>query len=471
MRSVGIWIELGRGQFHAREGILRILLQAVRHRPAGVAITFFCRRGVAAEIEPLLQEHAGERGASPIRVRESRPTDGSTWRSTIAARVGFVSDRLRASTRRPDGTQALAWHLRSFLKSGQIGHLLRAGVAAVAGVLRFPFQAIARALRRTGMPSEVADMRGLVGRSGIDLLVVPNPAWDGWIGVAVPVTVMAWDMFFDEYPSWDDILPARETFARSFAAASRVITMSEHTTRMIEKGDYPVAGDRIEALPPPVFDRGPPVDPEAVDDFFRSAYRTSMHPCMAGLDLAATKYLLCATQARKNKNLWTLLRAYRDLVRRDRLPHKLFLTTDLPAEIAEWLHKEGLSIDVLAWRSVPEGVLGEMFRHAEAVVVPSLFEGGIPLNLLEANARGVPVALAAMPTVTALRGFDSQAAYSFYPSDEAGMRRAIHACLADPQAVVEHQRQLLAANPVVRDWPTYAADIFAAPACAAGPRA
>jgi glycosyltransferase involved in cell wall biosynthesis len=227
----------------------------------------------------------------------------------------------------------------------------------------------------------------------------------------------------------------------------------------------------IEALPPPVFDRVRRADPEAVEDFFRSAYRASMHPCMAGLDLAATNYLLCATQARKNKNLWTLVRAYRDLVRRDRILHKLFLTTDLPADIAEWLHREGLSIDVLAWRSVPEGVLGEMFRHADVVVVPSLFEGGIPLNLLEANACGVPVALAAMPTVTTLCGFDGRATACFYPSDEAGMRRAIHACLADPQAVVEEQRKLLAANPVVRDWPAYAATIFSVSADFAGPTA
>jgi glycosyltransferase involved in cell wall biosynthesis len=99
------------------------------------------------------------------------------------------------------------------------------------------------------------------------------------------------------------------------------------------------------------------------------------------------------------------------------------------AELRERAHALGVSADVcfLGWVSSTE--LDDLYAAAVCFVFPSLYEGfGLPV--LEAMARGVPVATSGRASLAEVAG---DAALRFDPEDEGSIAEAIEAMLGDSE--------------------------------------
>jgi glycosyltransferase involved in cell wall biosynthesis len=164
---------------------------------------------------------------------------------------------------------------------------------------------------------------------------------------------------------------------RACHRAAAILTVSEFTRRQII--------DWSGVLPEKVFNVGCGVD---------SAYQ----PGEASYGLPYP-YLLCVSNRKRHKNEFRLVEAFAKATL-DRQIHLVFTgaaTPDLVNEIA----RQQMSSRVDFVGLVSEGKLPALYRGAEALIFPSLYEGfGLPV--LEAMACGTPVVTAnttALPEV------------------------------------------------------------------------
>jgi glycosyltransferase involved in cell wall biosynthesis len=150
----------------------------------------------------------------------------------------------------------------------------------------------------------------------------------------------------------------------------------------------------------------------------------------AKLDLANRTIVLCVAGKRPHKNLMRLLGALA-LIPSERRPvlvlpgYRTAHEDELQARSTEL----GIVQDVrfLGW--VDPGDLEGLYAAAACFVLPSLFEGfGLPV--LEAMARGLPVACSGIGTLREVAG---DAALLFDPESEPAIAVAIERLLADPR--------------------------------------
>ncbi len=121
-------------------------------------------------------------------------------------------------------------------------------------------------------------------------------------------------------------------------------------------------------------------------------------------------YIYFPSQIRPHKNFITLLKALKKLIDQG---DKIFLViTGVPEhnkEVYNYIKKNKLSDMIIQVNNIPEIDLYSLYKYAAAMVSPSLFEGGFPLQALEAFSFETPVILADIPvTIERLNfaGFD-----------------------------------------------------------------
>jgi glycosyltransferase involved in cell wall biosynthesis len=193
----------------------------------------------------------------------------------------------------------------------------------------------------------------------------------------------------------------------------RVIAVSASTARdLVEHLGTPPA--KIDVVPQGVSPRPPePPMPEA--------------EVRARLDLGERPVLLSVSGKRRHKNLPRLLRALA-AIPPERRPALVVPGYPTPheAELRALAGELAIEGDVAfpAWVSAPE--LEGLYALAAAAVVPSLYEGfGLPV--LEAMARGVPVAASNRSSLPEVAG---DAAVLFDPEDVHAIRAAVERLLA-----------------------------------------
>lgn len=122
-------------------------------------------------------------------------------------------------------------------------------------------------------------------------------------------------------------------------------------------------------------------------------------------------YIFYASQIRPHKNIISLLKAYEYLLREKNHTIKLFLTGNInPNEYnaaSAYVFEHGLEHDVLSFSGVPAATLAALYRCADLVVNPSLYEGGFPFTLGEGMSVGTPSLMARSPfDIDVLEGYD-----------------------------------------------------------------
>jgi glycosyltransferase involved in cell wall biosynthesis len=108
---------------------------------------------------------------------------------------------------------------------------------------------------------------------------------------------------------------------------------------------------------------------------------------------SAFKYIIYPTQLRPSKNVMTLLRAYRYLLKEKYFGRKLLLTGNpsTDPQIAKYIVDNDMSFDVLFLRSLSNAELAGCYKLADLAVNVSLSEGGMPFTFSEAVSVGTPV--------------------------------------------------------------------------------
>jgi glycosyltransferase involved in cell wall biosynthesis len=204
-------------------------------------------------------------------------------------------------------------------------------------------------------------------------------------------------------------------------SATRIIAISQAAREDISKTlrlDY----DKFDVAPLGI---EPPTSGEATEPE-RQALRERL-----GLD--ARPVVLCVAAKRRHKNLHGLIQALGVIARRS--PGGLSLQLVLPGssneyeqELRELAQQLGIedSVRFPGWISDEE--LDVLYGLASCFVLPTLIEGfGLPV--LEAMARGVPVACSEIPVLSEVAG---DAAALFDPHDPDSIAAAIERLIADP---------------------------------------
>jgi glycosyltransferase involved in cell wall biosynthesis len=209
-------------------------------------------------------------------------------------------------------------------------------------------------------------------------------------------------------------LGMRALVGQAVRRSQRVIAVSESTGHDLQERLH-VAPAKIDVIPNGVLPApaGPPADVAAV----RARY-----------DLGDREVLLAASAKRPHKNLPRLLDAVASLAP----PRRPLLVlpgypTEHEAELRARAARLGIEGDVrfLGWLSAAE--LEGLYAVAAGFVMPSLYEGfGLPV--LEAMARGVPVACADRSSLPEVAG---DAALLFDPESVPEMAACIDKLLHD----------------------------------------
>jgi glycosyltransferase involved in cell wall biosynthesis len=154
----------------------------------------------------------------------------------------------------------------------------------------------------------------------------------------------------------------------------------------------------------------------------------------ARLGLREGPLVLCAAAKRRNKNLDGLIRAMSHVPEQEetgRRPLLVLLGSPTPyeQELREIALEVGVAEDVAFPAPVEEGDLEALYAAAGCFVLPS-FQEGFPLPILEAMARGVPVACSDVSSLPEVAG---DAALLFDPFDAWEMAHQIKRLLSDEE--------------------------------------
>lgn len=224
----------------------------------------------------------------------------------------------------------------------------------------------------------------------------------------------------------------RTVFARAVRAAHTVIAVSAYTKQEILK-NFPVREDKIR-----VIHEGPGLLP------FLEKQPDSLHS-KSQLPNPNFQYILAVGVWRPHKNFEGLIDAFAILKRN---PQHASLRLVLAGEedmrypeVRRTIRAHGLEDEIVTPGVPDDTALDRWYRNAQAVAVPSFFEG-FGFVGLEAFARGVPVAAAragSLPEVLA------DAALYFNPHDRRDIAEKLARVLED----VPLREQLTRAAPTV----------------------
>jgi glycosyltransferase involved in cell wall biosynthesis len=248
----------------------------------------------------------------------------------------------------------------------------------------------------------------LLRRERVDAVHVPNCFLP--LRRPCPGVVTVHDLAFEDHP--DDFSRRtgwkyRTFVPRAVRSAERVICDSSFTRDEL-CSRYGADPDRVRVIP--------------------------LAPALAGgaAEPPPGPYLLAVGDLRRKKNLPTLLEAF-DRLRREGLEHRLVLAGPDAGE-GERLRAADPAVELPGW--LDDERLDALMRGADVLVHPSLHEG-FGLVLLEAMARGTPVAASRAGALPETAG---DAAELFDPLDPDDLAAAVWRALERSEELAEAGR-------------------------------
>lgn len=246
------------------------------------------------------------------------------------------------------------------------------------------------------------------------LLLSPLP--EGMLFPIIPQVVVVHDVLPLYFP---EEYPRQQHYFRYFVPmilrkAHAIVAVSENTKQDIVTC-YGIGADRVRVIP---------------DGYDTSRYQTGIDAEGIKKKYSLAAYLLYAGNLLPHKNLQRLLNAFALISKR--FPHRLVIVGRKDPRYYPALEAEarvlGLEERVSFLDYVPAGELPALYAGADALVLPSLYEG-FGLTALEAMACGIPVIASRAGSIPEVTG---DAAVLIDPYDVQGMADAKEAVLGNP---------------------------------------
>ncbi|WP_034657697.1 glycosyltransferase [Chelativorans sp. J32] len=270
----------------------------------------------------------------------------------------------------------------------------------------------------------------------INVWYVPSMFWPEVAKLRGKVVMGAPDIVFYEFPVQFGDESGRRALKRisgSLAAADHLICYSEHVKQKHLVQMNGVSPERISVI------RHGIVDMKAAEEYSRQdaldvlhAYieksRRKLPDYLHRFRFDDVDFLFYSSQIRPYKNVEALARVYEKLLRERYRPLKLILTGNIHSNkrLQDFIRSQGLERDILSLHSVPNSVLGALYKLAALSVTPTQFEGGFPFTFSEAYSVGTPSVMSRIPVVTEM--IDDPALLdrmTFLPHDQEDMLRKI----------------------------------------------
>ena len=169
------------------------------------------------------------------------------------------------------------------------------------------------------------------------------------------------------------------------------------------------------------------------------------------------RYMYYPTQIRPYKNVSTLIKAFNRI--KEEYSDLVLVLTGRPADVPEvddLINKFELTNKVVLVGAVSEEELYSLYRYADAVPVPSLFEGGLPWQACEALFFNAPLVLSNIDVVIERMRFhgyepEQSGIYLFDPTDDIQLAEGLRYVLENKAEVIEKQKPFAKAL-ISYDW-------------------
>lgn len=327
-------------------------------------------------------------------------------------------------------------------------HVLSAPLRRINAMVSVPKDdGLVRRMYRAMEQAEVDRMQKIINAMGdVRAWYCPTAFWPAFNRIEAPRLMCVPDVVLTDFPvgfasvGGDRFLETFEILEKAIQGGQHYVTYSADVKWSTLVDRYGIKSSQVSIihhgpndLSKWVLDRYSPDKEGVSNNYCRALFKNALkrgqnHLYESGFENTAIKFIFYASQMRPNKNIITLLRAYKHLLRERLLGFKLVLTgSSLELEsIKEYLQKHDLQNEVLFLHGLKIQELAACYHLADLAVNPSLSEGGCPFTFTEALSVGTPVVMARIAVAEEILTEPAlQAATFFDPYDWRDMAKRI----------------------------------------------
>ena len=471
--TVGVWIELDvlTLQHCFGEGLirwLRCLIMGIDELPAVKEVIIPCTSEAAPVIRKLFAErgHCGDDQclvSKKLQVKAFSLNGSSieSLREWLRRKIAYLENRLDRFSKTACSKRSLKYLFREIFEKPRTSRheMSRFALSIICIndlVLRQFLLMVLRWITPKKTPFDRLALKASKAFPGTSW-VIANPVWKNAAILEGRRIVTIPDLVYREFRldgfTEEELQTHTKTVRKVATAADKIICFSSHVVHQQIAGLLPDHDSKkICVVPHAPIHSGSFSDSQndsrtQLGSELRHLFSSEqLHRHYCDFPFERMRYVLVSSQVRPYKNYKRLLEAYDAILRRHRRNVKLVVTGGLDAdyELATFLHEKGLVFDVIQARNLGEELHSRLIRHAEVVVIPTLFEGGMPFGFAEAVGMGTPCAFSRIPAfMESLTEQELTGPEVFNPRDSGSIEQTILHVLDHREEVLRRQQRVV----------------------------
>jgi glycosyltransferase involved in cell wall biosynthesis len=302
-------------------------------------------------------------------------------------------------------------------------------------------------------------------RQDIKAWYCPTGFWPSFNAIKAPRLICIPDVVLNEFAVGFSVLSERylesyKQIEKTISEDNHFVTYSEEIKRNTLVRSYHRPSSKITVIPHGASQLDEYIAMDGFENnkaststFCRNLLQMALNKAVDGGDIYKYKtyqldknhmgFLFYASQFRPNKNIITLLRAYKYLLRKRFIQLKLILTGNPYAmpEIIDYIRENQLQNDVLCLHGLSNQELAACYHLASLSINPSFSEGGCPFTFTESLSVDTPVVMARIPvTEEVIKSEELQKIMLFNPYDWKDMADRILWGLENRSILLQQQK-------------------------------
>lgn len=259
----------------------------------------------------------------------------------------------------------------------------------------------------------------------------PTAFWPSFNNIKAPRLLCVPDVVLSDFPvgfaqiGGQRFITSFDKVERTILGATNVVTYSSNTKNKVLVERYGFAQEKVSVVlhAPMLLDRNIPnisQTPERLTkkicfDVLSTALNRSSYALPKGVD-KPFNFIFYASQFRPNKNILTLLKAYKSLLKDGLIFHKLILTGNMDGypTVKDFIEANGLTENVLCLSGLSLEELSAAYYLADIAINPSLSEGGAPFSFTEALSVKTPIVMSRISVTEEVLNTESIQQYTLF---------------------------------------------------------